>query len=48
MSTLAEATKTADNITPHATQGLHDLLRRVEGEYREMNYKAHAGNSNPG
>jgi hypothetical protein len=33
---VAAATETTSNTSRNATRGLHDLLRRVEGEYREM------------
>ena len=36
MTTSADATETSRNINLTAPRGLHELLRRVEGEYREM------------
>ena len=36
MNTLADPAETTRNTDPSATGELHDLLRRAEGEYREM------------
>jgi hypothetical protein len=36
VTTLADATETTRKTNPGATRGLRDLMRRVEGEYREM------------
>jgi hypothetical protein len=36
VNTLADPAETTRNTDPSATRELHDLLRRAEGEYREM------------
>jgi hypothetical protein len=36
VNTMADATETTHDTSPSDTRRLHDLLRRVEGEYREM------------
>ena len=36
VNTLADPAETTRNTDPSATGELHDLLRRAEGEYREM------------
>jgi hypothetical protein len=36
VNTLADPAETTRNTDPGATRELHDLLRRAEGEYREM------------
>jgi hypothetical protein len=36
MNTVADPAETTRNTDPSAARELHDLLRRAEGEYREM------------
>jgi len=36
VNTVADPAETTRNTGPSATRELHDLLRRAEGEYREM------------
>jgi hypothetical protein len=36
VNTLADATETSRNTDLSTPRGLHELLRRVESEYREM------------
>ncbi len=33
---LAEVSRTVRNTPPHTTPAIHELLLRIEGEYREM------------